>query len=452
MSREKIYAWGVAGVAVFMIVALWIIEDDPLPPVSELLFWVVLLAIVELLPVSMGLGSEATMSFPIYFALAMVFRHQPWIPMFITAIGSFDLREIRSEIPMYRAAFNRGQQSIGAGVVAMFLAATMPGELNLGPIVAAAVISYGLNVVMVSLAISIADNHSLLRVLPKLFPKPVGGFVLSFALLTALGVVTAVAYEQLDYGALAVGAFFIPILFARLSIVGAQKQQQLSERVQEQQQALLAATERVFMERELERKRIAEDIHDSSLQMLAAASYGSSNALAYLKAGNTEKARTALTTTEDAVHQAMAALRQSLTQLRKTSIEEGGLMETIRQFVGQVTTLWGADIRIEGQVVTEPPTSVALAAFQILQEALTNALKHAGEKPIVVHISESDGMVHLVVEDQGKGFDTSEEVGQEHLGMRLMRERAERVGGYIDLASRPGSGTRLEAVLPGSVA
>ena len=114
--------------------------------------------------------------------------------------------------------------------------------------------------------------------------------------------------------------------------------------------------------------------------------------------------------------------------------------------------LWSAEVRIEGTVLHEPPIPVALAAFQILQEGLTNALKHAQTSSVVVRISDEDGMVHIVVEDEGPGFDPDSEVGEDHVGMRLMKERAARVGGRINLDTAPGTGTRLEAILPGGVA
>jgi two-component system nitrate/nitrite sensor histidine kinase NarX len=81
-----------------------------------------------------------------------------------------------------------------------------------------------------------------------------------------------------------------------------------------------------------------------------------------------------------------------------------------------------------------------------------NALKHSDGSAIVVKISDLDNMVHIVVQDEGPGFDPDAEVGKDHVGMRLMRERAARVGGRIDLQSQPGAGTRLEAILPGGVA
>ncbi len=264
----------------------------------------------------------------------------------------------------------------------------------------------------------------------------------------ALGATTAAAYQFI--GPFVV-AFLIPLLFARLGILGARAQQELSERLQKQQEALLVATEQVFQERENERKRIAAEIHDGSLQMMAAASYGASNAGEYLAAGKTDEASKLLTTTQNAVAGAIKTLRGSLVDLRRSSVEAGGLLETIKNYTDQVATLWGTEVRIEGSIDHEPPIPVALAAFQILQEGLVNALKHANNNPITVRITDVDNMVHIVVEDEGPGFDPQAEVGPDHVGMKLMKERAARVGGWIQLDSALGRGTRLEAVLPGGV-
>lgn len=124
-------------------------------------------------------------------------------------------------------------------------------------------------------------------------------------------------------------------------------------------------------------------------------------------------------------------------------------METIETFAEQMRVLWAAEIRIEGRTEQEPPIPVSLAAFQILQEGLTNALKHSESRSVLVRVGEHDGMVHIEVEDEGPGFDVTAEPSQQHMGLKLMRERADRVGGRIELHSSPGAGTRLEAVLPG---
>ncbi len=226
----------------------------------------------------------------------------------------------------------------------------------------------------------------------------------------------------------------------------------MSEKIRQQQKSLLDASERVFQEREAERNRIAEEIHDGSLQMLAAAAYGCGNASEFIDANRTDLAKEAALGARDAINGAMKALRDSLVDLRKSSVEEGGLVQTIHTFADHLSVLWGTEINIEATINREPPIPVALAAFQILQEGLTNALKHAQDASVTVRISDEDGMVHIVIEDKGVGFDASDEVGEEHVGMRLMRERAARIGGRLELQTEPGQGTRLEAILPGAVA
>jgi signal transduction histidine kinase len=221
--------------------------------------------------------------------------------------------------------------------------------------------------------------------------------------------------------------------------------------VQEQQKDLLDATERVFKEREEERHRIAADIHDSSLQSLAAASYASDNAMEFLRAGRLDKATDAIAHSHSAIDDAIADLRSSLVVLRRSAVEEGGLMESISRFVDQISTLWGAKVEIIGTLETEPPLPVAMAALQIVQEGVTNAVKHSSSEKVSVTISDDGGMVKIAVEDQGSGFDPSAEATSDHVGVQMMKERATKVGGRIQFDSRPGMGTRVEAVLPGGV-
>lgn len=452
MDRTKAFAWSTIFFTSAIIVLLIQGDVRDAPEILVFLFWIGFLAAIDLLPVTLGYGTEVTMSFPIHLALAITFRNQPWVPMTIAAVGAFDLRELKREIPLYRALFNRSQYAlaVGASTAPFTLFADDIGVYNLALIVLSAILHLLVNAGLVTLAIHLNQGVRIRDFVPVLLPKPVGGYVISYMLLTGLGTVTAVAYREV--GAWAVAAILIPLLFARLSIIGARAQAELSERVQHQQQSLLEATERVFAEREDERKRIAADIHDSSLQMLAAASYGCANAGEFLAGGNRDAAIQAMKGAREAIDEAMKGLRDSLVDLRKSAVEQGGLVTTIEKYADQVGTLWGAQVQIEGELHTEPPIPVALAAFQILQEGLVNALKHAQTGEVIVRLTDEDGQVHIVVEDRGPGFDTDAEVGEDHVGMRLMRERAERVGGRLILESTPGTGTRLEAILPGGVA
>lgn len=448
MRRGKLLGWLVSIGAAIALIAAWQQAVDP-PGVSTFLFWIVLLSAAEVLPVSLGFQTRVTMSFPITIALAALF--DPAVAMTIAAIGAFDTREFKGDIPLWRALFNRAQLVLAVGGASLLIHIGSESELwtfptgvtlLLGGIVAHFLINFGL----VALMLHEDRGVGLEETLQILLPRPVTGFLLSQATLGALGIATAAAYREIQFF---VAAFLIPLLFARLSLLGARAKEELAEQVQRQQRALLDATEKVFEDREHERNEIAENIHDSALQLLVGAAYASGNSLHFLNEGKLEEARAALTTTKGALDDAIVDLRSSLTDLRRSSIEEGGLMETIERFADQMRVLWAADIRIEGSTEQEPPIPVSLAAFQILQEGLTNALKHSETRAVVVRVGEHDGMVHIEVEDEGPGFDVTAEPSGQHMGLKLMRERADRVGGRIELHSEPGTGTRLEAVLPG---
>jgi signal transduction histidine kinase len=455
MDLNKQYSWLVVGATAVLMV--WLVSQGVnLPALHKLVFWFLLLAAVEALPVSLGFGSEVTMGFPIHLAMAILFP--PWIAMAIAGLAAVDVREFRREIPLHRALFNRSQLMLAEGASAAMFSFYQQsgGELLSFPegaivITGASAAHFLVNLGLVGLSVATLERVRLTQAVRELLPDPVGGFLITYVLLSGLGAATAAVYRQ-PSGAWAVAAFLIPLVFARLSILGARGQQELSERVRKQQEALLQATERVFADREEERHRIAEEIHDTSLQMLAAASYGCGNAEELIQTGQVDQARSAMTTSRDAINEAMTALRESLVDLRKSTVEEGGLIETVRHWAEQMSTLWGTDVRIDGNIVHEPPIPVALAAFQILQEGLTNALKHAQGALITVRIDDAEGMVRIVVEDEGPGFDPQVEAGEDHLGMRLMKERATRVGGSIAFDSTPGVGTRLEAILPGGLA
>jgi len=449
MIRARLLAAAAGLLNLVILVLTW--RDADFPSLATLAFWICLLLAAELLPVSLGFEAQVSMGFPIAFAIAILY--EPAVAIVIRAIGNFDTREFRRDISLTRSLYNRAQLMLAVSVASavVHVGGTDPLEdpssILWLPLGASAYIFVNLG--FVAFAISSTQSLPLASAVRQLIPKPAAGFWMAQALLAALGVATAAAYEEI--GAF-VAAFLIPLLFARLGILGARAQQESSERLRQQQAALLRATEQVFNEREAERKRIAGEIHDGSLQMLAAASYNVGNAGAFLDAGKKEEAARLIDGSRKAIEQSMAALRDSLVDLRRSSVEEGGLLETIRVFVDQVSMLWGTEVEFEGEINNEPPVPIALAGFQILQEGLTNALKHANNKPISVRIADIDNMVHIIVEDQGPGFDPATESASGHVGMKLMHERADLVGGSIEFHSRPGGGTRLEAKLPGGMA
>lgn len=449
MDRSKLFAWSVVGVTALLLALLLSDGVDDVPSGSALLFWVVLLAAVELLPISLGYAAEVTMGDSMILAIVMLFA--PEIAMLIVGIGSFDQREFSRRIPLHKAVFNRAQNMLSVAAAAIPFA-IFGGPFEFLPIVLAALLRLVVNLGLVGIAVATERRTRVTDVLVELVPRPVVGFALSYATLAGLGVVAALVYARIENGEWAVAAIVIPLLFARMSIIAARRQSELSEQLSKQQSQLLKVSEKVFQEREDERGRIAADIHDSSLQSLAAASFAAGNALDLLDTGNPDGARRAISSVRTAVDDSMQALRAALTDLRRSSVGDEGLVTAVSRFADQIETLWPASIHVEASVDEDPPAAIALAALQIVQEGVTNALKHSGSEKIDVVLRQDDHALHVVVEDHGGGFTEDPNGDTAHLGLTLMRERASRAGGAVTIGPGRDHGTRVEAVLPRAIA
>jgi two-component system nitrate/nitrite sensor histidine kinase NarX len=124
----------------------------------------------------------------------------------------------------------------------------------------------------------------------------------------------------------------------------------------------------------------------------------------------------------------------------------------LQSFVDDLVRRWKlpARVSLEGDV-DEAPAAVLETAHAVIAEALANAAKHAGSPDVAVRVrNDRDGM-RVEVEDRGRGISPAGYEGGDpgtHLGLRMMRTRAEDIGGTIEIGSTPGGGTRVVALLP----
>ena len=146
------------------------------------------------------------------------------------------------------------------------------------------------------------------------------------------------------------------------------------------------------------------------------------------------------------------AIRNDLTQIRAILFElDGGTprREPLASFVNELVQRWHlpARVSIEGEVdqISDRTLETANA---IVAEALANAAKHSGALEVSVRIRAGLDELRIEVEDRGNGLAAVAEDGDAHFGLRLMRGQVERIGGTIEIDSKPGSGTRVVAVLP----
>jgi signal transduction histidine kinase len=117
-------------------------------------------------------------------------------------------------------------------------------------------------------------------------------------------------------------------------------------------------------------------------------------------------------------------------------------------FVDDLSRRWKlpADLSLEGDVEAADP-AVLETAHAVIAEALANAAKHSGSADVAVRVHAAGGSMRVEVEDRGRGLHPPADEDP-HFGMRMMRTRAEDIGGSIEIGSTPGGGTRVVALLP----
>jgi signal transduction histidine kinase len=198
-----------------------------------------------------------------------------------------------------------------------------------------------------------------------------------------------------------------------------------------------------------ERTRISRELHDTLQQALAGLHLQLDAGITFLDVAP-EKVRDALFVSRAMVDHSQSEARRSIWDLRSHVLETGGLTGAFQELIAPSAR--GSNTRIELRVVGEPrrlPMSVETNVLRIGQEAVTNALKHAGAGLIQVELVYRPGECLLRISDDGGGFDPSVSVSHlGHFGLLGMRERAGKIKGRLQIQSRPGGGTVIELTVP----
>ncbi len=195
-------------------------------------------------------------------------------------------------------------------------------------------------------------------------------------------------------------------------------------------------------------KRIGVELHDSLAQPVSVVALESDKALMALDEGDYDSLRQGLMRLREASLQACNSLRQEVLTLGETVEEFEDLSDVLERFVMHFAAQWGLKISFErpdGAVMVTK--KVGDQVLRILNEALGNVVRHARARSVVVALSQGNGMLSLRIEDDGCGFDIRT-VPAEKMGLRIMKERAGRVGGKLVVASVPNEGTSLVADIP----
>jgi len=199
---------------------------------------------------------------------------------------------------------------------------------------------------------------------------------------------------------------------------------------------------RIVLAREEERRRLRRDLHDGLGAALSGIGYGLDAAAAAPGGRSAEQ----LSVLRGRLTDAQAELRRIIDGLLPSRLDSADLAAAVR---ADVRTRQGGGTKITvdipGPGLGEMPAAVELAAFRIVQEALTNALRHADARHVKVRLRRLHGGLCAAVEDDGCGIDDGQPPG---VGLTSMAERAAEIGGDLAVTARPGGGTVARAFLP----
>ena len=242
-----------------------------------------------------------------------------------------------------------------------------------------------------------------------------------------------------------------PRELATLSAIGDQvglaaERARLYEELREKEAMRGKLLEKLISAQEDERRRIARELHDEAGQALTALILNLEMAEQTAERVDPQRLRRLRGIAEDT----LAELRRLIYDLRPTILDDLGLAAAVRWYVKETIepqglqasmTITGADDRL--------PHHVETAVFRIVQEALTNILKHAQARRAEIELQMGPADVRVKITDDGRGFDLSAVTTRRDGGMGVMgmRERAELLGGRLQMTSGP-EGTRVEAVIP----
>ena len=201
---------------------------------------------------------------------------------------------------------------------------------------------------------------------------------------------------------------------------------------------------------EEERKRIARELHDQTGQSLTSLIVG----LKVLENQITPETQKSVADLKQLATMTLTEIHNMALELRPSSLDELGLIAALRQYTREYASKFDIDTDFQAIGLEEKrlPPMMEIALYRIVQEALTNVVKHAAATKVGVLMNPKGNSIVTIVEDNGKGFDVkkvlSSRKSEHRLGLYGMQERASVIGGVLTVESTPGRGTTIFVEVP----
>ncbi len=204
--------------------------------------------------------------------------------------------------------------------------------------------------------------------------------------------------------------------------------------------------QRAIESSELERRRIARDLHDGAVQDLAGVSFNLTAASQSVGTATPDETNQVLTEAAADTRRAIRELRSLLVDIYPPDLHRTGLEAALRDLVAPLAPRGiDADLDVPERLDLTPAAETLL--YRSAQEALRNVVKHAGATHVRLSVQQDDGVARLTVSDDGRGFDP-EHVGEGHMGLQLLSDLAHEAGGELSVDPSPSGGTRVRVEVP----
>jgi signal transduction histidine kinase len=414
---------------------------------AALVVWIIVAAIADLLPVQLWGDVSLSMSLPVTLAAGMVMV--PWQAGLVAFIAAVDLREFRGEVGLARGLYNRSQVAASVMIASLAFHA-LGGSPEEWP----AVIVFGLvalsvdwaaNSLLVMVPVAMLTRLPASEVLRRVYGSSPREHTLGYVCLGLLAVLLAAIYGVAQGWGLV--AFLIPLVMARQVFMRGRRLEEATLKLDSKDRALLSTSEQTLAERRDERMAVAGELHDEVLPPLFKVHLMGQVLRQDLNSGRLLDLDEDLPELLTATEAAQSAIRDLVRDLRRSSLGPGGLNTTLELLANQLEAAGSPSIDLSLSDVGGSSLS-QLLIYQVAREALNNAARHSRASRIAVFLYRDDGLIRLVVEDDGIGFDASQVDRDAHFGLQLISERIEAGRGRVVIDSRLGAGTRVMATLP----
>jgi two-component system NarL family sensor kinase len=221
-----------------------------------------------------------------------------------------------------------------------------------------------------------------------------------------------------------------------------EKQKQISQQLYSGNEQMRGLAKRVWRVQEDERKHIARELHDGVGQLLTALI----NQLQQVQKG---EPTTAINESIDLARQALSDIRVISRLMRPRILDDLGLIPALKWLVRIMGEPEEVEVKFHHQINAEIDSDTQTLAFRVIQEALTNAIKHAQASTITLNVIATSKLLMIKIKDDGVGMAVGTEDNPDGFGLGAMRDRVSAFGGQLTINSLPNQGCEIKVLVTG---